>query len=101
MAKLSMIQRELKREKLVARHYKKRIELKDIISNVEASAEEKWEAQLKLQKLPASSSSVRYRRRCVLTGRPRGVYRKFGLSRSKLREMAMQGMIPGLRKASW
>lgn len=101
MAKLCIIERELKREILVARYAKKRAELKAIISSTTASADEKWDAQEKLQSLPKNSSSIRLRRRCQMTGRPHGVYRKFGLGRNKLREMAMFGQIPGLTKASW
>ncbi len=101
MAKLCIIERELKREKLVAKYAKKRAELKAIIVNPEASQEDKWDAQAKLQNLPKNSSIIRLRRRCQLTGRPHGVYRKFGLGRNKLREMAMFGQVPGLTKASW
>jgi small subunit ribosomal protein S14 len=101
MAKTSMIQREAKRTKLVAKYAEKRAALKAIISDVNASDDEKWEATLKLQALPRDSSSSRQRNRCQLTGRPHGVYRKFGLSRIKLREAAMRGDVPGLKKASW
>jgi small subunit ribosomal protein S14 len=101
MAKLCIIERELKREKLVARFAKKRSTLKEIIVNPEASAEEKWDAQMKLQSLPKNSAQIRLRRRCQLTGRPHGVYRKFGLGRNKLRELAMFGQVPGLTKSSW
>ncbi|MBD5772641.1 30S ribosomal protein S14 [Marinomonas colpomeniae] len=101
MAKISMIQREAKRTKLVAKHAEKRAALKAIISDVNASDDEKWEATLKLQALPRDSSSSRQRNRCQITGRPHGVYRKFGLSRIKLREAAMRGDVPGLKKASW
>lgn len=101
MAKLCVIERELKRERLVAKYAKKRAELKAIILNPEASQEDKWDAQAKLQSLPKNSSAIRLRRRCQLTGRPHGVYRKFGLGRNKLREMAMFGQVPGLTKASW
>jgi small subunit ribosomal protein S14 len=101
MAKQCMIERELKRELLVAKHAKKRAELKAIISSLTASQEEKWDAQVALQSLPKNSSVVRLRNRCQLTGRSRGVYRKFGLGRNKLREMAMFGDVPGLTKASW
>ncbi|NVK72717.1 30S ribosomal protein S14 [Marinomonas sp. CT5] len=101
MAKISMIQREAKRTKLVAKYAEKRAALKAIISDVNASDDEKWEATLKLQALPRDSSSSRQRNRCQITGRPHGVYRRFGLSRIKLREAAMRGDVPGLKKASW
>lgn len=101
MAKISMIQREAKRTKLVAKYAEKRAALKAIISDVNASDDEKWDASLKLQALPRDSSSSRQRNRCQITGRPHGVYRKFGLSRIKLREAAMRGDVPGLKKASW
>jgi small subunit ribosomal protein S14 len=101
MAKVSMIQREAKRTKLVAKFAEKRAALKAIISDVNASDDEKWEATLKLQALPRDSSSSRQRNRCQVTGRPHGVYRRFGLSRIKLREAAMRGDVPGLKKASW
>ena len=101
MAKKSMIQRELKRAKLVARHAEKRAKLKAIIRNVNSTDEERQQAQAKLNKLPRDGSPVRQRARCSITGRPHGVYRKFGLGRNKLREAAMKGEIPGLTKASW
>jgi small subunit ribosomal protein S14 len=101
MAKKSMINREKRREKLVAKHGAKRLELKAIISNPEVGFEEKQAAMFALQKLPRDSSPARQRNRCALSGRPRGFYRKFGLSRNKLREAAMRGDVPGLRKASW
>jgi small subunit ribosomal protein S14 len=101
MAKTSMVQRDLKRTKLVKKYAAKRAELKKIIISEEASYEEKMEANAKLQKLPRDSSPVRQRNRCELTGRPRGVYSKFGLGRNKLREATMRGDVPGLRKASW
>ena len=101
MAKKSMIQRELKRAKLVARHAEKRAKLKAVIRNVNSSDEERRAAQDKLNKLPRDGSPTRLRTRCAITGRPNGVYRKFGLGRNKLREAAMNGEIPGLTKASW
>lgn len=101
MAKKSMIARELKRAKLVVKYSEKRAELKAIIRNPESTGEEQLDAVAKLQTLPRDSSPVRKRNRCRLTGRPHGVYRKFGLSRNMLREAAMRGDIPGLRKASW
>ncbi len=101
MARLSLIEREKKRERTVKAYAKKRAALKVVIDNVKSSAEEKWKAQLALQKLPRNASPTRLRNRCALTGRSRGVYRKFGLGRSKLREVAMFGDVPGLTKASW
>jgi small subunit ribosomal protein S14 len=101
MAKVSMVQREKKRAKLVEKYDERRLALRKIIKDPETSDSEKWEAQLKLQKLPRDSSRIRRRNRCGLTGRPHGYYRKFGLARNKLREVASNGEIPGLRKASW
>jgi small subunit ribosomal protein S14 len=101
MAKTSMINREIKRKKLNKQHGAKRDALKKIISSTTASYEEKIEAATKLQKLPRDSSESRQRNRCELSGRSRGVYRKFGLGRNKLREATMRGDVPGLRKASW
>jgi small subunit ribosomal protein S14 len=101
MAKTSMVNRDVKRKKLVKKFAARRDALKKTISSVNASYEEKMEAAVKLQKLPRDSSPSRVRNRCVLSGRPRGVYRKFGLGRNKLREATMRGDVPGLRKASW
>lgn len=101
MAKQSMMQRELKRTKLVNRYAEKRNALKAIIMSPKSTDEEVMEAQLKLQKMPRDSSPVRQRNRCRASGRPRGFYRKFGLSRNKLREAMMRGDVPGLKKASW
>ncbi len=101
MAKKSMLERERKRQKTVRRFAKKRAELKNIISSVASSDEERTEALAKLQKLPRNASPSRLRNRCAITGRPKGYYRKFGLARNKLREETMQGNIPGLGKASW
>ena len=101
MAKASMIEREKKRAKIAARYRDRRAGLKAIINDRNASDDERWEAQLQLQKLPRNASPVRAQRRCGTTGRPRGVYRKFGLGRTKLREAAMRGDVPGLVKASW
>jgi len=101
MAKKCMINRELRRAKLATRYAAKRAELKAIIVNPETSFEERMQAQAKLASLPRDSSPTRQVRRCQITGRPKGVYRKFGLGRNKLREHAMKGDIPGLRKASW
>lgn len=101
MAKKSMIAREVKRARLVTKYATKRSELKAVIQNPESSGEELRDAVTKLQSLPRDSSPVRKQRRCRITGRPHAVYRKFGLSRNMLREAAMRGDIPGLRKASW
>jgi small subunit ribosomal protein S14 len=96
-----MVQRELKREKLVKKYAAKRAEIKAQMKNPDLSMEELNELVVKLQKLPRDSSPVRQRNRCNLTGRPHGYYRKFGLGRNKLREATMRGDVPGLRKASW
>ena len=101
MAKTSMIARENKRTKMVERFAAKRAALKAVLKDGNASDDEKWEAQVKLQKMPRDASPTRQRRRCSITGRPHGVYRKFGLCRNKLREAAMRGDVPGLTKASW
>jgi small subunit ribosomal protein S14 len=101
MAKKSMIQRELKRAKLVAKYAEKRAELKAVIRSVKSTDEERRAAQAKLNAMPRDASPTRQRNRCSITGRPHGVYRKFGLGRNKLREGAMKGEIPGLTKASW
>ena len=101
MAKTSMINREAKRAKLAKKHAEKRAALKKIISSESASYEEKAEAVIKLQKLPRDSSPARQTTRCALSGRPRGVYSKFGLGRNMLRKATMNGDVPGLRKASW
>ena len=101
MAKKSMIAREEKRAQTVAKYAAKRAQLKESINNFDASDEERWDAQIQLQKLPRNASPVRQRRRCQITGRPHGVYRKFGLCRNKLREAAMRGDVPGLVKSSW
>lgn len=101
MAKTSMVNRETKRKKLAKQHGAKREALKKIVSSQSASYEEKMDAATKLQKLPRDSSPSRQTSRCALTGRPRGVYAKFGLGRNKLREATMRGDVPGLRKASW
>lgn len=101
MAKRNMIEREAKRAKLVAKLGKKRDALKAIVISATASYDEKQAAAVALQKLPRDSSYTRQRNRCALTGRSRGVYSKFGLARHKLREAAMRGEVPGLKKASW
>ena len=101
MAKTSLIQREEKREKLVAQYAKKYAELKAIIGDFKKSEEERYAARLELQKLPRNANPTRLRNRCGLTGRPRGTFRMFGLGRNKIRELAFKGDIPGLVKASW
>ena len=101
MAKTSLINRDQKRRQAVKKHAAKRAELLAIANNPKLAPEERYEARLKLQKLPRNASPVRLRNRCSMTGRPRGVYRKFGLGRNKLREIAMRGEIPGVIKASW
>ena len=101
MAKVALIERELKRDKLVAKYAKKHAELKAISQDLKRSEEERAAARLGLQKLPRNANPTRQRNRCAITGRPRGVYRKFGLGRNKLREVAMRGEIPGVVKASW
>ena len=101
MAKQSMINREKKRTKTVEKYAAKRAALKAIIADINASDDDRWDAQLKLQAQPRDASPVRQMRRCSLTGRPHAVYRRFGLSRTKLREAAMRGDVPGLVKSSW
>jgi small subunit ribosomal protein S14 len=101
MAKTSMVNRDLKRAKLAKKYAAKRDALKKLIVSATASYDEKADAVTKLQKLPRDSSPSRKRNRCELSGRPRGVYSKFGLGRNKLREATMRGDVPGLRKASW
>ena len=101
MSKLSLINRNEKRKKLVAKYSKKRLALQAIIDDPKASDEVRYAARLKIQAMPRNSNKTRVRNRCALTGRPRGVYSKFGLGRSKLREATMRGDVPGLRKASW
>ncbi len=101
MAKLSLIERENKRAKTVAKFAAKRAELKAIIEDTSKSEEERFEARLKMQALPRNASPIRQRNRCALTGRPRGTFRKFGLGRAKIREIAFRGEIPGITKASW
>ncbi len=96
-----MIAREKKRAMTVQKYAAKRAALKTILTDANASDDEKWEAQVKLQKMPRDASPVRQQNRCRITGRPHGVYRKFGLCRNKLREAAMRGDVPGLTKASW
>ena len=101
MAKTALVNREKKRRATVKKFAARRADLLAIINNSRASAEQRMEAREKFQRLPRNSSPVRLRNRCSLTGRPRGVYRKFGLGRGKLREIAMRGEIPGVIKASW
>jgi small subunit ribosomal protein S14 len=101
MAKLAVINRQYKRVKLVAKFAKRREALVAIIENSKVSDEDRFAARLKLQQLPRNANPTRLRNRCSLTGRPRGVFSKFGLGRNKLREYAMRGEIPGIVKASW
>ena len=101
MAKKSMIEREKKRQKLVEQYAAKRAVLKEIANDESKPMEERFKARLQLAKLPRNSSATRLHNRCQVTGRPHGVYRKFGLCRNKLREAAMRGDVPGLVKASW
>ena len=101
MAKTSMVNRDIKRKKLVKKFATKRAALKATIASTTASYDEKMDAVVKLQKLPRDSSASRVRNRCELTGRSRGVYSKFGLGRSKLRDYIMRGEVPGVVKASW
>ena len=101
MAKLALKNREAKRAKTVAKYAAKRAELLAIINNFKLSDEERMDARLKFQQLPRNASPVRQRNRCELTGRPRGYFRKFGLCRLKLREVAMRGEVPGMIKSSW
>ena len=101
MAKLSLINRDIKRAKLIEKYTPKRAALKAIIDDQSKSDEERYQARLELQQLPRNSSPTRLRNRCVVTGRSRGVYKQFGLTRHKVREMALRGEIPGMTKASW
>lgn len=101
MAKTCMIEREIKRRATVEKFAAKRDALNTIANDLKASAEDRRDARLKLQSLPRNSSPVRLRNRCALTGRPRGVFSKFGIARSKLRELMMRGEVPGVTKASW
>jgi small subunit ribosomal protein S14 len=101
MAKTSVVNRDAKRRATVKKYAAKRKELLEIINNQRVSQEDRYAARLKMQQLPRDASPVRLRNRCALTGRPRGVYKKFGLARAKLRDIALRGEIPGVIKASW
>ena len=101
MAKMALIQREIKRENLVAKYAKKHAEFKAIATDVKRSDDERAAARLGLQKLPRNANPTRQRNRCAITGRPRGTFRQFGLARAKIRELAFAGDIPGITKASW
>ena len=101
MSKLALINRQQKRVKLVAKFAKKRAMLEGMVANARMSDEDRFAARLKLQALPRNANPTRLRNRCSITGRPRGVFSKFGLGRNKLREYAMRGEIPGIVKASW
>lgn len=101
MAKKALINRDLKRRATVKKFAVRRAELLAVIQDIKVSDEERYAARVKFQGLPRNASPVRLRNRCALTGRPRGVYRKFGLGRNKLREVAMRGEVPGMIKASW
>ena len=101
MAKKSMIVKNIRRKQIVERYRSRRMELKKIIKSPKTSEDDKREARLKLEKMPRDSNKIRVRNRCVVTGRPRAYYRKFGLSRIKLRELSMTGDLPGVIKSSW
>jgi len=101
MAKLALVNRERKRRAMVKKYANKRAELISLTQNPKLSDEDRYAARLRLQQLPRNASPVRLRNRCTLTGRPRGVFRKFGLARNKLRDIALRGEIPGVIKASW
>ena len=101
MAKLALINRDVKRQALVRKYAKKREALTAIVENMRMSDDERMEARLKLQQLPRNANPTRLRNRCAITGRPRGYFRKFGLGRNKLRELALKGEVPGIIKASW
>ena len=101
MAKMALIERELKRDRLVAKYAKKHAELKSIANSAKSTDDERAVARLALQKLPRNANPTRQRNRCSITGRPRGTFQHFGLARAKIREMAMAGEIPGITKASW
>ncbi len=101
MAKVALIERELKRDKLVAKYAKRHAEFKAVAGDIKRSEEERAAARLALQKLPRNANPTRQRNRCAITGRPRGTFKQFGLARAKIREMAFAGEIPGVIKASW
>jgi len=101
VAKLSLINRDIKRVKLAQKYATKRAALKAVIADMSKTDEERYQARLQLQQLPRNANPTRQRNRCIVTGRARGVFSKFGLTRHKLREMAMRGEVPGITKASW
>jgi small subunit ribosomal protein S14 len=101
VAKTSSVEKNNKKQKLIKKYQQVRSALRAIIRDPNASVEEKFRAQEKMQKLPRGSNACQYRNRCFMTGRPRGVYRRFGVGRNKLRELVMSGLVPGIRKASW
>jgi len=101
MAKKSMVARDVKRAKLNDKDHAKRLKLKAIVSDQSVSYEERWDAMIALQKMPRDGSKSRQRNRCAMTGRPHGYYRKFGLSRNRLREVILKGYVPGVVKSSW
>ena len=101
MAKTALIQRELKRDKLVSKYAKRHEEYKSIANDAKKSDEERASARVAMQKIPRNANPTRQRNRCEMTGRPRGTFRQFGLARAKIREMAFTGDIPGITKASW
>jgi len=101
VAKLSLINRDIKRAKLAQKYAAKRTALKAVIADMSKTDEERYQARLQLQQLPRNANPTRQRNRCIVTGRARGVFSKFGLTRHKLREMALRGEVPGITKASW
>lgn len=101
MTRMALIEREAKRKRMVKKYAVKRAAILAVINNAKVTEEEKFEARLSLQKLPRNASPSRGRNRCALTGRPRGTFRKFGVARNKLRELALRGDVPGIIKASW
>lgn len=101
MAKLSSVKKNNKKQKLILKYQEKRAMLRAIIRDPNIGVEEKFKAQIEMQKLPRGSNACQHRNRCFITGRPRGVYRRFGLGRNELRKLVMSGLVPGIRKASW
>jgi small subunit ribosomal protein S14 len=101
VAKTSSVEKNNKKQKLILKYQEKRAALRAIIRDPNVGVEEKFKAQIEMQKLPRGSNACQHRNRCFLTGRPRGVYRRFGLGRNKLREFVMSGLVPGIKKASW